>query len=47
MTLDRKRGLILIYMVQHAGFPGDGGKSLDAFKQAALEAFGAAGSKNN
>lgn len=40
MTLDRKRGLILIYMVQHAGFPGDGGKGFDTFKQAAREAFG-------
>ena len=40
MMLDHKRGLILIYMVQHAGFPGDGAKSLDAFKQTALNAFG-------
>ena len=40
MTLDRKRGLILIYMVQHAGFPGDRGKGFDTFKQAAREAFG-------
>ena len=36
MTIDRARGLILIWMVQHAGFPGDGAKSRDAFKQAAL-----------
>ncbi len=37
MTIDRQRGLILIWMVQHAGFPGDGNKSQEAFKQAALQ----------
>ena len=36
MTMDRQRGLVLIWMVQHAGFPGDGNKSQEAFKQAAL-----------
>jgi hypothetical protein len=30
--------------VQHAGFPGEGGKSQDAFRRAAIEAF-AAGKK--
>ena len=40
MTIDAKRGLITIWMVQHAGFPGDGGKSQDAFQKAALERFG-------
>jgi hypothetical protein len=40
MTIDRKRGLITVFMVQHAGFPGDGGKSQGAFKKAAEEAFG-------
>jgi CubicO group peptidase (beta-lactamase class C family) len=39
MEIDRKHGLIFIYMVQHAGFPNDGGKSRDAFKQAALAQF--------
>ena len=39
MQIDRKRGLVLVWMVQHAGFPGNGGKSQDAFKQAALAAF--------
>lgn len=34
MTIDAKRGLIFIWMVQHAGFPGEGGKSQDAFRQA-------------
>ena len=36
MTIDRQRGLILIWMVQHAGFPRNGDKSQEAFKQAAL-----------
>ncbi|MGD0814784.1 MAG: serine hydrolase domain-containing protein [Verrucomicrobiota bacterium] len=39
MEIDRKHGLIFVYMVQHAGFPNDGGKSRDAFKQAALLQF--------
>ncbi len=37
---DRKHGLILIWLVQHAGFPGDGGKAQDAFRQAALGVVG-------
>lgn len=37
MTIDAKRGLIYVWMVQHAGFPGDGGKAQDAFKQAASQ----------
>ncbi len=36
---DREHGLILIWLVQHAGFPGEGGKSQEAFRQAAIEAF--------
>jgi CubicO group peptidase (beta-lactamase class C family) len=40
MTIDLKRGLILVFLVRHAGFPGDGGKSLAAFKKAAEEQFG-------
>jgi CubicO group peptidase (beta-lactamase class C family) len=39
MTIDRQHGLILIWMVQHAGFPGNGGKSQEAFKQAAMERY--------
>ena len=35
------RGLILIWLVQHAGFSGEGGKSQEAFKRAAFAAFGA------
>ena len=38
-TADTRSGLILIWLVQHAGFPGEGGKSQDAFRQAALAAF--------
>ena len=39
MTIDTRHGLILVWMVQHAGFPGDGAKSKDAFTQAAKAAF--------
>jgi CubicO group peptidase (beta-lactamase class C family) len=42
MTIDAKRGLITVFLVQHAGFPGSGGKSQAAFRQAALEIFGSA-----
>jgi CubicO group peptidase (beta-lactamase class C family) len=40
MNIDAGRGLITVWMVQHAGFPGDGGQSQGAFVQAALAAFG-------
>ena len=40
MSIDTKRGLITIWMVQHAGYPGDGGKSHGAFKQAAEAKYG-------
>jgi CubicO group peptidase (beta-lactamase class C family) len=40
MNIDAKRGLIAIWMVQHAGFPSEGGKSQGAFKKAAEEQFG-------
>jgi CubicO group peptidase (beta-lactamase class C family) len=39
MIIDRGRGLILIWMVQHAGFPGNGSKAQEAFKQAVTERF--------
>lgn len=39
MQIDHRRGLVLVWMVQHNGFPGDGAKSQDAFKQAAIAAF--------
>jgi CubicO group peptidase (beta-lactamase class C family) len=39
MTVNVKKGLATIWMVQHAGFPGDGGKAQDAFRKAAEELF--------
>lgn len=39
-TADTKRGLIFVWLVQHAGFPGEGGKAQDVFKQAAIDTFG-------
>ena len=36
---DTQHGLILIWLVQHAGFPGEGGKSQGVFKQAAIDSF--------
>jgi CubicO group peptidase (beta-lactamase class C family) len=42
MTIDGKLGLVLVFLVQHAGFPGDGGKSQAAFKTAAEAEFGKA-----
>ena len=38
-TADTRRGLISVWLVQHASFPGRGGKSQGAFKAAALKAF--------
>jgi CubicO group peptidase (beta-lactamase class C family) len=40
MSIYPDKGLITVWMVQHAGFPGDGKKAVDAFRQAALAAFG-------
>jgi CubicO group peptidase (beta-lactamase class C family) len=40
MTIDRKPGLIMVFMVQHAGFPGNGGQSRAAFQKAAEAEFG-------
>jgi len=39
MQLDPQRKLITIFMVQHAGFPGDGDKSYEMFKQAAIKKY--------
>lgn len=36
-SADPERGLIFIWLVQHAGFPGEGGKAQEAFRRAALE----------
>lgn len=35
MTVDTQRGLVTVWMIQHAGFPGDGAKAQGAFQQAA------------
>ena len=40
MSIDRKRGLILVWMVQHAGYPGDGGRSQSVFREAAVPGYG-------
>jgi CubicO group peptidase (beta-lactamase class C family) len=42
MTIDKKHGLILIWLVQHAGFPRDGAKAQDAFHRSAVENFASA-----
>ncbi len=39
MNIDIKSNLITVYMVQHAGFPKDGGKSKDVFKKSAESLF--------
>ncbi len=41
MWLDPQHQLVLVFMVQHAGYPGtDGPKILPAFRKAAIDAFG-------
>jgi CubicO group peptidase (beta-lactamase class C family) len=40
MTIDSRRGVITVFMVQHAGFPKDGARSHAAFRKAAVEEFG-------
>jgi CubicO group peptidase (beta-lactamase class C family) len=45
LSIDGKIGLITIYMVQHNGFPGDGGKAKGAFMDAARAQFGKLESK--
>jgi CubicO group peptidase (beta-lactamase class C family) len=40
MLIDPKRGLVFIWMVQHAGYPSDGGKSQGEFRKAAEILFG-------
>src|SRR5258708_1100317 len=43
MTVDPKRGLVFVWMVQHAGFPGDGGQAQGAFRKAAEKEFAGLG----
>lgn len=40
MSIDTKRGLITVFMVQHTGWPKDGGKSQEVFQKTALKRFG-------
>jgi CubicO group peptidase (beta-lactamase class C family) len=40
MTIDTKRGLVYVFMVQHAGFPGNGGQSQGVFRKAAEAKYG-------
>jgi CubicO group peptidase (beta-lactamase class C family) len=40
MSIDPKNGLVMVYMVQHAGFPKGGEKALGAFQEAAEKQFG-------
>lgn len=40
MEIHPARGLAVIWMVQHAGFPGEGGKAQGSFRNWALERFG-------
>lgn len=42
MTIDAERGLVTVWLVQHAGFPGDGAKAQAAFRDAAYARFGQA-----
>ena len=41
LSVDRGRGLVLVYMVQHAGFAKDGDRALGTFIQAARARFAA------
>ena len=38
-VVDRKDGLIFVWLVQHAGFKGEGAKSQDAFRAAASNTY--------
>ncbi|HEX3996953.1 MAG TPA: serine hydrolase domain-containing protein [Pirellulales bacterium] len=40
MWIDPEQGLVTVFMVQSAGFPGNGGQALPSFKQAAFKTFG-------
>jgi CubicO group peptidase (beta-lactamase class C family) len=40
MSIDPARKLVTVWMVQHAGFPGDGNKAQGEFNDAAKQAFG-------
>jgi CubicO group peptidase (beta-lactamase class C family) len=40
MTIDTKRGLVTVFLVQHGGFPGKGDQAQGTFHKAAEERFG-------
>jgi len=42
-SADTKSGLIFVWLVQHAGFPGEGAKSQDAFLKKATDIFAPSG----
>jgi hypothetical protein len=37
MNVNRQRGRITVFLVQHAGFPGNGGEAQGSFQKAANE----------
>lgn len=39
MSIDPARGLIFVWLVQHSGFPGEGGKAQGVFRKTAEELF--------
>ncbi len=39
MNIDPTRGLIIVWLVQHAGYPGEGGKAQGVFRKTAEEMF--------
>jgi CubicO group peptidase (beta-lactamase class C family) len=41
MRIDRNHGLVTVWMVQHAGFPSNGGQAQGAFRKAAEKMYGA------
>jgi CubicO group peptidase (beta-lactamase class C family) len=48
MEIDPERDLIMVFMVQHAGYPGvEGGKILGDFQRAATLAFGKSAARGN
>jgi CubicO group peptidase (beta-lactamase class C family) len=42
LNIDAKRGLVTVFMVQHANFPGNGSQSQGAFRKAAEQLYGSA-----
>jgi CubicO group peptidase (beta-lactamase class C family) len=40
LEIDTNRGLVLVWMVQHDGFPGDGADAFNIFKRTAGQRFG-------